>query len=247
VSDRSGRSSSIFSERLDATELMDDFSIDDDRLTDALEELRLINRWLGGHYLSTRCLARIAAERSLTTMRVLDLACGAADYSEAFIRWGAGAGVQVDVTAVDANEATCAYASASLHERLEPALRPRARVVHADALATGFDTEAYDVVHTALFLHHLDNEEIVRLLGEMWRMARVSVIANDLHRHPLAYHALRAMGWLLPVSDMFRHDGPVSVLRGFTRRELEGYASTAGLTATVSWFPGFRWLMRIDR
>jgi SAM-dependent methyltransferase len=223
--------------------MMDDLSIVDDRLHDALADLARVNRWLGGHYASVSRLRKIAKRTGKRRLRILDLAAGASDYPIAFVRWGERAGVEVHVTAVDANDATCEFARRKVAQELPAGLRERVHVTTGDALASGFDDGEFDVVHAALFAHHLDDEEIVRLLTEMNRMAGMDIILNDLHRHPVAYHAVRALGRSPWTSEMFEHDGPVSVLRGFTRADLLDYSRRAGLPASIDWFIGFRWLV----
>jgi 2-polyprenyl-3-methyl-5-hydroxy-6-metoxy-1,4-benzoquinol methylase len=232
-----------FARRYGGSEMMDDFSIIGEELTNALEELRLINRWSGGHLASIRQINRVVAWRGAGPVRILDLATGIADYPEAILKWADRRGIEIEIVAVDANEETCRHAVRSLDSNLDAKLRARVTVMTVDALASGFPDRSFDVVHAALFLHHLDQEESVELLREMRRIARQAVVINDLHRHPVAYFALRLVGKLLPVSEMFRHDGPVSVLKGFNRSELTGLARAAGMNPQIAWFPGFRWLM----
>ena len=69
-------------------------------------------------------------------------------------------------------------------------------------------------------LHHFEAADGARLLAEMNRVARVRVIVADMRRAWAAavgfWFVSRALGFH-PVS---RHDGVVSVLRGFRSREL---------------------------
>ena len=51
----------------------------------------------------------------------------------------------------------------------------------------------FDVVMASLFFHHLSNDGCVRVLSEMWRIARRRVLVNDLHRHSFAYFSIRAL------------------------------------------------------
>ncbi|MDX1545579.1 MAG: methyltransferase domain-containing protein [Rhodothermales bacterium] len=233
-----------FAERLDAAEMMDDFSIVDERLTRALDNLRAVNRFLGGYRATRTVLEPLLAARRGGTLRVLDLATGVGDYVERFVRWGAREEVAVEAVGLDINPATVAYARGALDRALPPALRPRAHLVEGDALALPFEDGAFDVCHTALFTHHLGNEQVVMLLREMGRVARYGLIVNDLHRHPLAYYGIAAIGAVLPVSPMFRHDGPVSVRRAFIRQELHALARRAGLAAyRLRWHWAFRWTL----
>lgn len=233
-----------FAERLDAAEMMDDFSIVDERLTRALDNLRAVNRFLGGYRATRTVLEPLLAARRGGVLRVLDLATGVGDYLECFVRWGARQGVTVEAVGLDVNPATVAYARSSLDGALPPALRPRAHLIEGNALALPFEDGAFDVCHTALFTHHLDNTQVVALLREMDRVARHGLVVNDLHRHPLAYYGIVAIGAAMPVSPMFRHDGPVSVRRAFTREELDVLARRAGLAAyRLRWHWAFRWTL----
>ena len=230
-----------FSRRTQADEMMDDFSITDGRLTRALNDLRWVNRWLGGHRAADAAIAPLLEKQD--ALRVIDLGSGGADYPEHLVRWGAQQGRRIDVVAVDANPQTVSYAQSALDDRLPAALRDRVEVVCADALDLPVDDEAFDVAVAALFLHHFHGADAVALLREMDRVAR-GLIVNDLHRHPLAYYGGHALGTVTGASEMFRHDGPLSVLRGFTRDELQQLAEEAALrSARVHWRWAFRWVL----
>lgn len=231
-----------FATRLHGEEMMDDFSITDDRLLRALDELRPVNRWLGGYATTLRVLGPYLRARAGRPLHLLDVGTGVADYPEVLVRHAARAGLDVRVTAVDANPATVAHARRTLDRRLPAALRPRITVAVADARRLPFDDGAFDAVLAAMFLHHFRGEEAVALLREMARVARDGLLVNDLHRHPLAYLGILLPARLLPVSPMFRHDAPVSVRRGFRRDDLAGLAAAAGLTAPrIRWHWAFRW------
>ena len=237
-----------FSRRSSAPELMDDLAIGDERLTRALDDLRLVNRFLGGTRLSVRRIldaldvtggdAVLHPERPL---RILDVGCGGGDLADALVRWGDRAGRRVEVEGIDVNPATLVHARGWLDRRLGPALADRATLRVADAFALPYPDDAFDAAHASLFLHHFPAADVAALLREMARVARV-VVVNDLHRHPLAYHAIRALARLSP-SEMFRHDAPLSVLRGFSRGELRRAARDAGLAYRLAWRWAFRWVL----
>lgn len=98
-------------------------------------------------------------------------------------------------------------------------------LVQGDGLALPFRAGAFDVVTSSLTLHHLTSTEARAFLVEAARVARLGVLVSDLERHPAHYlgaRLLAATWWRRdPVT---RYDGPASVLRAFTRRELEEVA-----------------------
>ena len=224
---------------------MDDFTIVDERLTTALDNLRYVNRFLGGYGAAMAVLRSVLrAHPPERPFRVLDLATGVADFPDFLVRWAARRGRTVEVVALDANPATVAYARTVLDRELPEPLRPRIRVEVGDALALPFEDDAFDVAVTSLFMHHLTHDDSVKLVRGMRRVARQGLLVNDLHRHPLAYYSILALADVLPVSPMFRHDGPISVRRAFTRDELRAIADAAGLDAyRIRWHWAFRWTL----
>ncbi len=232
-----------FSERLEAVEMMDDFTITDERLTGALDELRWVNRLLGG-YASTLSVLRpyLLSHRDRTT-RLLDLGTGIADYPEVIARWAHRHRIPVRITALDANPATVDHARRTLDSRLPPEIRATIEVEVGDALALPYDADCFDVAMAAMFMHHFGDSDAVRLVNEMSRVASEGILINDLHRHPLAYVGILAPARLLPVSPMFRNDAPISVLRGFTRKDLADLAIRSGQSEVeIHWHWAFRWI-----
>lgn len=235
-----------FQVRTDTDELMDDFSITDERLTSALEQLRWINRLLGGYRTTMSVLAPFLRSRAGQTTRILDLGTGIADFPEYIVRWAEAQALDIliEMTAVDANPVTVNYANTTLRQRLPQNLHSKIQVEVADALALPYADQSFDVVMGAMFLHHFAQDNAIAIVKSMQRLARHGIIINDLHRHPLAYGGIYAITHLLPVSPMMRNDGPLSVLRGFQFNDLTAIAQGAGLKKySLHWQLPFRWLL----
>ena len=71
---------------------------------------------------------------------------------------------------------------------------------------------------SSMFLHHLDENETVRVLREMDRVASRGIIAADLVRNRRAYAWISM--FTLMSNPMVRHDARVSVAQAFTRDEV---------------------------
>lgn len=235
-----------FSERSQASEWMDDYAITDERLTRALEDLRLTNRLLGAYAATDAVLAPLLRDRN--EVRVLDLGCGSGDYLHHLVRRGKRLGCTVHAVGLDANPVTVGRARAYLDAQLSGPLRYHAHAEVGDALSTAFADDAFDVSHAALFLHHLHGPDAPALLREMDRLSRVGIVVNDLHRHPLAWIGFWVLSRLLRMAPMVQHDGPLSVRRGFRREELTALAQQADLpTASIRWHWAFRWTLSTIR
>jgi SAM-dependent methyltransferase len=230
-----------FHARARGHEYMDEPDIAGQVLHDALRELEVINRHLGGHrtsILSIELLLRaVPANRELT---VLDVGAGGADTTIELERWSRGVGRSLRVVSMDINPFTCARAR-DLLTRDAPRVPA---VVAADVFHMPFRPASFDIVHSSLFLHHFDDEEAAVILRTLRGLARIGVIVNDLHRHALAYWSVRLGSALFSASEFVRHDGPLSVLRGFRRHELETLAHAAGASPlSLKWRWGFRWAL----
>ncbi len=156
-------------------------------------------------------------------IRVIDLGTGSADIPLAIVRWARGAGLHVQVTAVDAHQTTLDLAREQVGDD------PDIELVCADALALmeRFEPGAFDYAHAGMFLHHLADIEVMTILRVMDRLSTRGLIWNDLVRGPVEAAAIRLL--TLGRSAMVRHDGAVSVAAGFTRREVLDIAGRVGL------------------
>ncbi|NQV11628.1 MAG: methyltransferase domain-containing protein [Cyanobacteria bacterium] len=239
-----------FKVRTDQDELMDDFSITDQRLTSALDQLRLVNQTLGGYSAPMKILRPLLLQAADQPLRILDLGTGIADFPEYLVRWVArhAPGRSIAIVAVDANPVTVEYARQALARRLPPDLQPAITVDVADALALPYPEQSFDVVIASMFLHHFAHAKAVQVMESMGRLARRGILINDLQRHPLAYAGIYGLTRLLRASEMMQNDGPISVLRGFEARELEAIATEARLEhVSIQWCWAFRWLLSTIR
>jgi 2-polyprenyl-3-methyl-5-hydroxy-6-metoxy-1,4-benzoquinol methylase len=188
-----------------------------------LADLRRINRFLGGRRVVLKALARIVAGADLRELSLLDVGTGSADIPGAVADWCGARGIVSNITALDLSERNLRIA------RLQLGINARVQLVRGDSLSLPFADRSVDVVTASLFLHHFEDANVVRLLADFARVARRAVIVNDLIRDLVPYWFARLSGPLLATSYLTRYDGPASVLRGFTVREMAGLAERAGL------------------
>jgi len=213
-------------------ELMDDPGIDRDQLDRALGYIRAINRRMGGVSALLRHLRlwslRWPRDRRIT---LLDLGTGSADLPVAARNWAQQNGFDLWITAVDNHPTTVDAARKHAHDT------DGVDLLEADALTIGerFEPGAFDYVHAGLFLHHMPgDDEVVRVLGMMNRLARAGVVWNDLVRTRLGMVAINVMTVGQP--EIIRHDARVSVRAGFNRREAKLLARRAGID-----YASYRW------
>jgi SAM-dependent methyltransferase len=198
-------------------------------------ELDFINTWLGGHAISIRGLASFTDGRR--RIHICELGCGGGDNLRVLDHWCRRRGIEVQVTGVDSN----AHCIEVARQRWNG---DNARWIHSDYRAVSFGGERPDIVFSSLFCHHFTDEELVSQLRWMEEQAQVGWFINDLHRHRLAYDSIRLLTGWFSSSYLVKHDAPLSVLRGFRRREWEDLLGQAGVgTWSVKWKWAFRWLI----
>ena len=90
----------------------------------------------------------------------------------------------------------------------------------ADALSLPFADGAFDIVLASQVLHHFARDEAIRLLRELDRVAKRRVVIADLRRSWVAAGGLWLISFPLGFHPVSRHDGVVSILRGFDAPEL---------------------------
>lgn len=127
--------------------------------------------------------------------------------------------------------------------------RPRVNdAICGDALALPLADRSVDIVLCSQLLHHFDHDRGLALIAELDRVARRRVIISDLRRSWIAAAGFVAAAWVLRFHPITRHDGRISVLRGFTEGELGGMVVSAtgvqpairrrlGYRLTASWTP----------
>jgi SAM-dependent methyltransferase len=124
------------------------------------------------------------------------------------------------------------------------AVASRARTgsaVRGNATALPFADRSVDVVMCSQTLHHFDDTSAARVLKELDRVARVRVIISDLRRSWLAAAGLWLASFPLGFHPVSRHDGIVSIMRGYTRDELSRLVhSSTGRLPNVKRHVGWR-------
>ena len=78
----------------------------------------------------------------------------------------------------------------------------------------------------------------------MRQNSRIGFFINDLHRHAIAYYAIKILTKLFSKSYLVKNDAPLSVQRGFKRKDWEQLFAKAGIeNFQCKWRWAFRWLV----
>lgn len=210
-------------------EHLDDPAIDPALRVRSLRDVRRANRVLGGTNAVLAELCRLFPVLG-DSASLLDVGTGLADIPACARRLAAQHDVHLTTWGVDRAE-TLTGASGRILDGC----------ACADARHLPFATASVDVVICSQVLHHFEADDIALILREMNRVARTAVIVSDLRRSWFAVAGFWLVAWPLGFHAVTRHDGAVSVLRGFTHHDLAEHVHHAtGRVATIRRHLGYR-------
>lgn len=222
-------------------ELLDRPGQPDAEVRGNLRDLERLNRLFGGVGPVLRELDALVEGRDRVPITILDVGTGGGDIPRAICRWARERKAAVRVEALDRNDRVLAAAADWCAAYPEILLR------RAEVPPLPYANASFDCVVASLLLHHLSTVEGIHLLREMRRVARRRVIVSDLERSRRARRLAAVTTWLLSRNRLTRHDGPLSVLRGFRIPEMLRMAAEAGADeARVARRPLFRVVLVAD-
>jgi len=220
---------------------MDDLNLSGEALRKNLDELEIINHWLGGNKVVTsalhKVLRRSASLKAPTQpLQLADIGCGGGDILRVVAHWAQKQGLNVALTGIDANDFMVNYA------RQKCSAYPTIEIVQENIFAAEFQARRYDLIICSLFCHHFTNDQLQVMWRQLYGQANQAVIINDLHRHPLAYYSIKWITKLFSGSYLVKNDAPLSVLRAFRKSEIKQILAAAGVEKySLRWQWAFRW------
>lgn len=201
---------------------------------DCLEELGKIGEKLGGDRATMKAVAQL--EEPLKN--VLEVGCGGGHFLKKFSLKSP----KTDFLGIDLDPVAISCAKKYEGQKLSFSLQEKKEL--------SFPNKTFDLVTATLVCHHMKEEELVVFLKQAVGISRKAIIINDLHRFRLA----RVCFWLACRfqfrNRLIRHDGMISIQRGFIKKEWQELLHQAGIPPshyTIKWNWPFRWIVSIRR
>lgn len=223
----------MFKSRSFQAELLDDNNIPTQDLYQNLRELNFINTWLGGHAITLAGMRR--SKHILHNSTIADIGCGGGDNLKAIAKWARNNDIAIKLVGIDLKKDCIDFARDNCKDFPEITFIES----HYQLINQGFD-----IIFSALFCHHLDDAQMIEYLQWCNTHARKGFFINDLQRHPLAYYSIKYLTAIFSKSYLVRNDAPLSVQRGFTKKEFANLLNKAGIAnAQIKWKWAFRYLI----
>ena len=211
-------------------ELLDRENIAEEDLYQNLKELKFINTYLGGHDVIKKGLGYFSKSK----LNVLEIGSGGGDNLMCL----KSQNPQHQYFGLDIKEEAINF-SKSIDNEI---------VWIKEDYKKHKPTKPYDVVFNSLFCHHFDDEALVEMLKWMYLNTREGFFIGDLHRHGLAYFSIKCLTQVFSKSHLVKNDAPLSVRRGFTKKEWRIHLENAGIqNYKIKWCWAFRHLIIVKK
>ncbi|MEO6456061.1 MAG: methyltransferase domain-containing protein [Ginsengibacter sp.] len=224
-----------YSQRSYQKELLDKEDIPFADIRQNMQELEFINTHLGGHSITIGGFKKLIQKKK--SVSVCEIGCGGGDNLNAINTWCHKKKVSASFTGIDINANCITYAQTI--SRIK-----NVNFIHADYKSVEFMKDKPDIIFSSLFCHHFTDDELIGMMRWMKTNSTLGFFINDLHRHPVAYHFIKLATKVFSKSYLVKNDAPISVLRGFKKKEWMNILQQAGIknyTIQRKW--AFRYLI----
>jgi 2-polyprenyl-3-methyl-5-hydroxy-6-metoxy-1,4-benzoquinol methylase len=216
-------------------EFLDEKNIAFEDIALNMQELDWINSHLGGHAITINGFKELSKNKKIIS--ICEIGCGGGDNLNALYRYCKKNNIEANFTGVDINKDCIAFAK-------EKSKLKDAKFVVADYKDVSFENEKPDIIFSSLFCHHFSDDELIEMIIWMKKNSNIGFFINDLQRHPVAYHFIKSATMLFSKSYLVKNDAPLSVLRGFRKKEWENIFEKASVqTFSIQWKWAFRYLI----
>lgn len=216
-------------------ELLDEDEIPFADIQQNMRELNVINTLLGGHRITLKGLQTLLFGQK--QIHVCEIGCGGGDNLLAIEKWCKNKSIEARFTGIDLKEECIQFA------KTRPALQGCTTWIASDYKKVAFEEKPH-IIFSSLFCHHFSDEELITQLQWMKDNVTLGFFINDLQRHRLAYHSIKLLTQLFSKSYLVKNDAPLSVQRGFTKKEWQNLFVKAKIDSyQIQWQWAFRYLI----
>lgn len=215
--------------RIRGVEYLDDPSVTDAVRERSLADVARSNALFGG-WMAVNAAVLPLIPQLPSSVTMLDIGTGHAEIAARVRNALVAAGRKACVAGVDIAESVARAGGRCLDGAMT-----------GDALRLPVRDASVDLVLCSQLLHHFTEADARTVLAELHRVSRGWVVVADLRRSRAAAAGFWLASLALGFHPVTRHDGVVSVLRGFTETELDTLVREAtGAQATMRRGPFWR-------
>jgi 2-polyprenyl-3-methyl-5-hydroxy-6-metoxy-1,4-benzoquinol methylase len=201
-------------------ELLDADDIPTAALFQNLKELDYINTLLGGYGITFSALKKVIQPKK--SYILIDIGCGGGDTLKQIQKWQIRKKLDLHLIGIDLKPVCIEYATQNNPVK-------NIQFICDDYRNMFLHVAKIDIIHACLFCHHLDENQLIELI-EFAAKQNTTLVINDLERNYVAYYAIKFLTALFSASYLVKNDAPLSVARGFKKKEWLAIIEKAGAT-----------------
>lgn len=217
------------------SEIMDDFDLQGKEMEILLTDLKRVNQLLGGNSITVNGIKKLLTSTSTKNATIIDIGCGDGELLRQCAKF------------TRKNKWKCTFIGVDANKHILETAKSRSKAYPEISFQTvnilSEDIKLYkpDIFLCTLFLHHFKNEQITNILASLMKQAKVGVVINDLHRSKIAFKLFKLFSAIFIKTRIAKHDGLVSVARGFKKQELNKISEKLNFDKqTIQWKWAFR-------
>ncbi len=211
-----------FKNRLYQLELLDNEIHDYEEIKKNFDELVFINKHTGGSNVTFSGLKQLLNSKFNQSLTIVDIGFGAGDFLNFLTLFKIKNNLDWTIIGLDILKESEQYALEKY-----PILKNHVVFVVDDYNHwLSNQNSKIDIITASLFCHHLTDQEFKKFIQISEQKSNIGFIINDLHRHSIAYYFIKLMCFLFSKSEYTKNDAPISVLKGFKRKELKAFFSS---------------------
>ncbi|WP_410005252.1 methyltransferase domain-containing protein [Aequorivita nionensis] len=197
-------------------EIMDDLDFQGEEMKNLLGDLKYVNKWLGGNKVTLDGIEKLLRGNSKKEpITILDIGCGDGQLLRNCAKYAENNGLKLKCIGLDFNKNILEYAENQSKDF------PNIKFQKVDVFLEEELIPNCDIAVCTLFLHHFSDESIAELLKILLKKSNNGLVINDLQRSRIAFNLFKIVSNLFLKTDTAKHDGLISIARGFKKDELE--------------------------
>ncbi len=212
-------------------ELLDGDDIPFEEIKLIMQELNTVNTLLGGHAITKNGVK--AFLKDCKTLHICEIGCGGGDNLNAI---AALKNIEFKFTGIDIKKECIDFA------------KKRYTSLNTHWIVSNYKDVVFNkkphTIFSSLFCHHFTEPQLVEMLVWMKQNSTKGFFINDLQRNVVAYFLIKWLTILFSKSELVINDAPLSVARGFHKKEWKAIFKQAGITNySIKWKWAFRYLI----
>lgn len=228
--------------RSQQVEIMDDLDFQGEEMKNLLGDLKYVNKWLGGNTVTLDGIEKLLRGNSKKEpITILDIGCGDGQLLRNCAKYAENNGLKLKCIGLDFNKNILEYAENQSKDF------PNIKFQKVDVFLEEELIPNCDIAVCTLFLHHFSDESIAELLKILLKKSNNGLVINDLQRSRIAFNLFKIVSNLFLKTDTAKHDGLVSIARGFKKDELEHISKKIpNQKSEIHWRWAFRyqWILK---